>query len=169
MSTFKTVILAFALCAVNCWAADSSELSPSDTSAAKVSALADSLTTYGTIASGGVEVNPLIGTTPAGLLGLVGAKLGVIEYVKNLPPAEREEGLDTLSSIWGGVSANNIAVFLFHSSPIGILIGGISGVMIWQNRIEERRNEELAQTLLPPTQGNAQGTPAPVIMASSDL
>jgi hypothetical protein len=166
MSAFKAIVIAIALCAANCWAADESELPSSDTNAAKVSALADSLTTYGVIASGGAEVNPLIGTTPVGLLALVGAKLGMIEYVNNLPPAEREEGLDTLASIWGGVSANNLAVLLFHSSPIGMLIGGITSSVIWQNRTEQRRDDEQAQALRALEQDVAPTNTASAIFAS---
>lgn len=166
MSAFKTAILALAICAVSCWAADSSELPATDTDAAKVTALADSLTTYGVIASGGAELNPLVGTSPVGLLALVGTKLGMIEYVNNLPPAEREEGLNTLSSLWGGVSANNVAVLLFHSSPIGMLIGGITGSMIWQSRIEQHRDDEQAQALRSLIQDDAQNTTASTFFAS---
>lgn len=52
-------------------------------------AMADGISTGLAISSGALEMNPLISTSPAGLIALTGAKIGLVKRTDRLPEAEK--------------------------------------------------------------------------------
>lgn len=98
---------------------------------AMAAAAADIVTTSFAIASGGVEMNPLISTTPLGLAALAATKIGLIKYAGTLPEPEKRVALKSTSSVWGGAAVNNIAVYLAAPPPFPIIAGLIMGFATW--------------------------------------
>lgn len=98
---------------------------------AMAAAAADVVTTSLAIASGGVEMNPLISTTPLGLAALAATKIGLIKYVGTFPEPEKRVALKSTSSVWGGAAVNNIAVYFAAPPPFPIIAGLIMGFATW--------------------------------------
>jgi hypothetical protein len=69
---------------------------------AMAAAAADVMSTSLALASGGVEMNPLVSTTPLGLVALAATKIGLIKYAGTLPEPEKRIALKSTSSLWGG-------------------------------------------------------------------
>lgn len=102
--------------------------SPSPIQFVAVTALGDSLTTYIGLSGGAIEVNPLINTSPIGLITLFAVKLGITSYINQQPEPQRSSGLKKLAGAWGGVSINNLLVIAGASTPVSLIGGVIAGI-----------------------------------------
>lgn len=128
-----TLLLAMSAHAEDYTTADGapSSMSFSPKSTARAAAVADSVSTYLAIAAGGAEMNPLVSTSPMGLVVLAGMKLGFVELADHMEPAKRATTLRTVSAVWGGVSVSNILLALSVSPPVAAVVAVASGLTIW--------------------------------------
>ncbi len=101
---------------------------------ARQAAWADGLSTALAMSQGAVERNPLVGSTPAGLLAATGAKLGMVELVdrSNLTPEQRHRTLNAMAALWGGASINNLLILLSAQPPVAMLAGVAGGLWMWR-------------------------------------
>ncbi len=107
-------------------------------STAQVAAVADSVSTYLALAGGATELNPLVSTSPLGLVALVGAKLMLVEYSDKLPPEKRARALQIYSTFWGGASASNLLLAASVAPPVAIVGGLATAYYMWQHHKEQR-------------------------------
>lgn len=109
-------------------------------------AVADGITTGLAVSSGALEMNPLISTSPAGLVVLTGAKIALVKYADRLPEDEKRMLIKSSSSLWTGAAVNNLMVLLSAPSPVAIAAGLVAGVLWWQHsaRVYERADREIA-------------------------
>lgn len=97
---------------------------------AQIAAVGDSVSTYLALSAGGVELNPIVNTSPIGLVALAGAKLLVLDYVdKNYVDDERVQIHNSLSSVFTFASVNNLLIALSATGPVAIVGGVIAGVI----------------------------------------
>lgn len=96
-------------------------------------AIADGVTTGIALAGGAVEMNPMVPTSPLGLIGLTGAKIMLVKYANTLPEQEKRTVLKTTTGLWGGAAANNLLVLLGAPPPIPLFAGAVIGVMAWRH------------------------------------
>lgn len=96
-------------------------------------AIADGVTTGIALAGGAVEMNPMVPTSPLGLIGLTGAKIMLVNYASTLPEQEKRTVLKTTTGLWGGAAANNLLVLLGAPPPIPLFAGAVIGVMAWRH------------------------------------
>lgn len=101
--------------------------------AAMTAAVADGITTGLALAGGAVEMNPLVPTSPLGLIGLTGAKIMLVKYANTLPEDEKRTVLKTSTGLWSGAAMNNLMVLLGAPPPIPLFAGAIMGVMAWRH------------------------------------
>lgn len=97
-------------------------------------AVADSVSTHLALQAGAVETNPLVHTSVGGLVLLAGIKLGVLSWVDDsasLSAKEKESAHRTMTSLWGGVTANNLLLATAATGPVAIVGGRITGVVLW--------------------------------------
>ena len=108
-------------------------------------AVADGITTGLAVSSGALEMNPLISTSPAGLIVLTGAKIGLVKYADRLPQNEKRMVIKSSSSLWTGAAVNNLMVLLSAPTPLAVATGVIAGVLWWQHssRVYERADREI--------------------------
>jgi hypothetical protein len=108
-------------------------------------AVADGITTGLAVSSGALEMNPLISTSPAGLVVLTGAKIALVKYADRLPEDEKRTLIKTSSSLWTGAAVNNLMVLLSAPTPAAIAVGVVAGVLWWQHstRVYERADREI--------------------------
>ena len=123
---------------------------------AMAAAVADVMTTGLAVAGGAVEMNPLVSTTPLGLLALAGTKIGFVKYVGTLPEPEKRVALKSSSSIWGGAAVNNIAVYLAAPPPFPVIAGLIMGFATWSRMSNnyEIADRKIALSLAKERDGN---------------
>ena len=97
-------------------------------------AWADGVSTALALSNGAFERNPLIGASPASLLAVTGAKLGIVEWVERsqLEPQQRQRTLKALSAMWGGASINNLFVLLSAQPAVALLAGLAGGLWLWR-------------------------------------
>lgn len=109
-------------------------------------AVADGITTGLAVSSGALEMNPLISTSPAGLVVLTGAKIALVKYADRLPEDEKRTVIKTSSSLWTGAAVNNLMVLLSVPTPAAVAAGVVAGVLWWQHstRVYERADREIA-------------------------
>lgn len=107
-------------------------------------AVVDSLSTHLALAAGGVETNPLVSTSPVGLLALIGVKLGLLQVAETLPPEQRRTWMNSSSAVWGGAAVNNLFVAVAAHPVISLGAGLLSGVYFWQR--EDARQALAAST-----------------------
>jgi hypothetical protein len=119
-------------------------------------ATADVMTTSLVIASGGVEMNPLVSSTPLGLVAFAATKIGLIKYAATLPEPEKRVTLKSTSSVWGGAAVNNIAVYLAAPPPFPIIAGLIMGFATWNTMSNnyDTADKKLAASLAKEPEGN---------------
>ncbi len=117
-------------------------LSPKAT--AQAAAVADSISTYLAIAGGATELNPLVSTTPVGLVALVGAKLFLVEYSDKLPPEKRARAMQIYSSFWGGASASNLLLAASVAPPVALVGGVATAYYMWQRHKAQQVEEAKA-------------------------
>lgn len=132
---------------------------------ATIAAVADGVTTGMALSAGAIESNPLIATSPVGLIAVTGLKLGLVNYADTLPEQEKRFALKSTSAVWGGAAVNNIMVFLAAPPPVPILAGLVTGIMAWQhleNKYEKEdirlaaKNSKLATSKIQTTQKAAE-------------
>jgi len=123
---------------------------------AMAAAVTDVMTTGLAVAGGAVEMNPLVSTTPLGLLALAGTKIGFVKYVGTLPEPEKRVALKSSSSIWGGAAVNNIAVYLAAPPPFPVIAGLIMGFATWNGMSNnyETADKKVAASLAKKRDGN---------------
>jgi len=121
---------------------------------ARQAAWADGLSTVLALSQGAVERNPLIGSSPAGLLAVTGAKLGLVEWVdrSGMTPEQRHSMLNALAAVWGGASINNVLVLLSAQPAVAVLAGVAGGLWMWRKRGADMLPDAVAaQVSLPNT------------------
>lgn len=125
-----TCALALALCSFASHA-DGLTLKESATSAA----VADSVSTYVALSAGAVEANPLVVTSPAGLVALAGLKWGLVEWVgaSGMAKHEKAQTLRAVTSLWGGVTVNNLLIAASATGPLAIAGGVVAAVVLWNH------------------------------------
>lgn len=115
-------------------------------SSAITAAIADGVTTNLALSAGAVEANPLIFTSPLGLVALTGMKIGLVKYAATLPEPEKRLTLKSTSALWGGAAANNLMVLFAAPPPFPIIAGLVMGIATWMNmgRRYEKEDQLLA-------------------------
>ena len=107
--------------------------------AASGCALLDGLTTQMSLANGGIEINPLIGTQPDAMLlaALTFCKMLAAFAALNAPPMFRIPFLTGAVAVWGGVSVNNILVATIVPDPVPLVGGVLAGLCLlaWAVRL----------------------------------
>jgi len=101
-------------------------------------AWADGISTVLAVSNGAIERNPLIGTSPASLLAVTGAKLGLVQWVERseLAPEKRQRTLKALSAMWGGASINNLFILMSAQPAVALLAGVAGGWWLWRGEDE---------------------------------
>lgn len=109
-------------------------------------AVADGVTTGLALSAGALEMNPLVSTSPAGLVMLTGAKIGLVKLADRLPEDEKRLVIKTSSSLWTGAAVNNLMVLLSAPSPAAIAAGVVAGVLWWRHstRVYALADREIA-------------------------
>jgi hypothetical protein len=99
---------------------------------------ADAVTTVAGVASGlAVEANPLI-ASPAGLVASVALRLVIVNEIDKLPETERVSAMAKFNSLTWGIAASNLAILASASNPIGLVVGLLTGLSVWQSSEDER-------------------------------
>lgn len=124
-------------------AADSPEPSAAAQDA-QVAAVADAASTWAVLSGGGFELNPLLPTSPAGLLGLTALKLGLARHLDGLPTEEREFGLKASTALWGGAAMNNLLAAASVAPPLGLVAGLTTGAVLWWRTAQRLQDERAA-------------------------
>jgi hypothetical protein len=130
---------------------------------ARAAAVADGVSTALALSTGAVETNPLIATSPLGLLALTGAKIGLVNFARTLPEHERRTVLKASGAVWGGAAVNNLLVLMAAPTPVAVLAGVVAGVLSWRHTAHayaaaDRALAEAGQATPLPEPG-AQGEP----------
>ena len=118
---------------------DEPVMKPED--AAVTAAVADGVTTILAVSAGGIEMNPLISASPAGVIAVTGVKYGLVKFAASLPEHERRTTLKTSAALWGGAAVNNMLIFLAAPQPLAIIAALITGFLTW-GHMESRYKEE---------------------------
>lgn len=127
----------------------SSQLTRDLKTRAYIGAVADSVSTHIGLAGGGAaEANPLVNTSPAGLLLLAGVKIGITEAVNrsSWPEVDKQRFNNNVSAMWTGVSVNNLLIAASASTPVAIGGGVLVGYLLWKNgkeKIEAAEHERI--------------------------
>lgn len=100
---------------------------------AAASALADGVSTIGVLAAGGVELNPVMPSSPLGIVMMTAAKMGLARWANDLPDEERKSTLRSMNATFGGAAVNNILVLATAANPIALVGGLIAGVYFWKD------------------------------------
>lgn len=96
-----------------------------DDTKAKNAAISDGITTLIGISQGATEANPLVNTSPIGILGLTALKFALINNIKesDISETEKSKKLNDLYGLWGGLSVNNLLITLGAPSGVAIPLG----------------------------------------------
>ncbi|MGX4640633.1 hypothetical protein [Massilia sp. SYSU DXS3249] len=110
------------------------------------SAMVDGVSTGLALSAGAIEMNPLVSTSPLGLVALTGAKIGLVKLAGRLPKNEKRLVIKTSSAIWGGAAVNNLMVLASAAPTVAIGTGVIAGVLWWlhSTRVYEEADREIA-------------------------
>jgi hypothetical protein len=101
-----------------------------------IGSAADSISTHAAISSGlAEEANPLVDTSVGGLIVLAGLKIGLSEAIdrSDMPDLQKAEFQNMASSLWLGVSANNLMLAAASTGPAAIVVGIVTGYALWRN------------------------------------
>lgn len=105
-------------------------------------AVADGVTTGMALSLGSaVELNPLISTSPLGLVAMTGMKIGLVKFAETLPEEDKRVAMKTSSAVWGGAAMNNLLVLLAAPGPLSVLVGLVTGIATWmhmENQYQEQ-------------------------------
>jgi hypothetical protein len=118
---------------------------------AQAAAVADSVSTLVGIANGARELNPLVSTSPVGLIALAGVKFYLVHQADSMPKEKRERVLRTYSSFWGGASASNLLIAASVAPPVALAAGLATAYVMWQrskNAKAEGTDVEVQPTVL---------------------
>jgi hypothetical protein len=113
---------------------------------AAASAFADGMSTLGVLAAGGVELNPIMPTSPVGILMMTAAKMGMTQWANNLPEEERRSTLRSMNATFGGAAVNNLLVLATAANPIALVGGLVAGIYFWKDTDEKLTAEAEART-----------------------
>lgn len=132
-------------------------------------AVADGISTGLALSAGAVEMNPLISTSPLGLVALTGAKIGLVKFADRLPEPEKRLVIKSTSAVWGGAAVNNLMVLMSAPSPVALAAGVVAGVLWWRHstRVYERADRELAARQQQPAPDTA--APQPEVVAEAPV
>ncbi|MES3023928.1 MAG: hypothetical protein V4857_20370 [Pseudomonadota bacterium] len=112
--------------------AEPTQAEPIDGAAyAATAAVADGLSTGIALSAGAIEMNPLVPTSPLGLILITGLKIGVAKFAETLPEAEKRLTLKTTAAAWGGAAVNNLLLCFAVPGPIAVLVGLAAGIATW--------------------------------------
>lgn len=116
-------------------------------------AIADGISTHAALAAGATEMNPIMPTSPLGLLAMTGMKIGLAKYAETLPEEDKRNTIKTTTAIWGGAAVNNLLVAAAGASPFALLAGLLFGISSWlyvdeQYAQQDRQNALLASNAL---------------------
>lgn len=114
--------------------------------AAMHSAVADGVSTGLALSAGAVEMNPMISTSPLGLVALTGAKIGLVKFADRLPKQQKRLVIKSASAVWGGAAVNNLMV-LISATPIAAVGAGIIAGTLWwlhSSAVYEEADREIA-------------------------
>ena len=147
------------------------DASPEDAkNRAMASAVADGVTTGLAISAGGLEANPLISTSPIGLVAVTAMKLGVVQYADTLSQEDKRVVLKSGSALWGGAAVNNIMVLLAAPPPFPIVAGLIMGIATWSHMGNlYEREDMLAAADRKKTVAEEEGTQATTLVEAAAL
>lgn len=95
-------------------------------------AIADGVTTGVALASGALEMNPLVSPSPLGLVVLTAAKVGLVRYAAHLPEDDKRLVMKTTTAAWGGAAVNNLMVLVAAPPPLPLLAGLAMAVIGWR-------------------------------------
>lgn len=138
---------------------------------AVVAAVADGVTTGMALSAGALELNPLMPTSPIGLIAVTGVKIGLAKYAETLPEAEKRLTMKASSAIWGGAAVNNLMVLMAAPPPIPVIVGLVTGFATWmhmQSQYEEADRIAAAnrETAIAANEGDTQSKVLTVAMDS---
>lgn len=119
------------------------ETQPNGKTHAMAAAVADGVTTGMALSAGALETNPLIATSPVGLVAVTGLKIGLVNLADSLPQQEKRLTLKSTSAVWGGAAVNNILVFLAAPAPFPILAGFVAGIMTWNHLTNQYEKDDI--------------------------
>lgn len=108
-------------------------------SRASIAAATDILTTTVALSQGGYDLNPIIGTNQAMLIPMTIFKFYIINRVATSddPDHVKKNNLNFITSLWGGAVINNFLVLVGVTSPASLMIGAVSGYMIYDKLSEK--------------------------------
>jgi hypothetical protein len=136
---------------------------------AQAAAVADSVSTYLALAGGATELNPLVSTSPIGLVALVGAKLLLVEYSDKLAPEKRAKAMQIYSTFWGGASASNLLLAASVAPPVAIAGGVATAYYMWKHHKDQQvQAKALALAKAQTHAQTGQQRSAPVVMVLAD-
>lgn len=98
---------------------------------AMTAAVADGVTTGIGLASGAVEMNPLVSPSPLGVLAMTGLKIGLVKYAETLPEEDKRTALKAGAAVWSGAAINNLLVLAAAPTPLSVVAGVIMGIATW--------------------------------------
>lgn len=104
-------------------------------------AVADGVTTGLALSSGAVELNPIMPTSPLGLVVVTGMKIGLVKYAETLPEEEKRLTMKTSSAFWGGAAINNLMVLFAAPPPLPVIAGLLMGLATW-NHMENQYEQQ---------------------------
>lgn len=111
-------------------------------------AVADGVTTGVALSLGaGVEMNPLIMTSPLGLVAMTGLKIGLVKYADTLPEEDKRTAMKTSSAVWGGAAMNNLLVLLAAPGPLSVIVGLITGIATWMHMENQYQEQDRVAAL----------------------
>jgi hypothetical protein len=128
---------------------------------ARTAAVADGVTTALALSAGAMEMNPLVSTSPLGLIALTGAKIGLVNFARTLPEQDKRMVLKTSTALWSGAAVNNLLVLMAAPTPLAVVAGVLVGVLSWRHT--SSRYEEVDRALAAVEQA------APVVGARLDV
>jgi ABC-type spermidine/putrescine transport system permease subunit II len=134
---------------------------------AQAAAVADSVSTYLALAGGATELNPLVNTSPIGLVALVGAKLMLVEYSDKMPPEKRAKAMQIYSTFWGGASASNLMLAASVAPPVALAVGLATAYYLWKHHEEQQAKAQQA-TVLAQTEASSKAAAPVVVMVVAD-
>lgn len=113
---------------------------------AQTMAIGDSLSTGLGLAAGAAEANPLVNTSPLGLVALAGMKLLMLNHIDQYPDERRVPLQRKMSSFWGGLSANNLLLAAGATGGLAVPAGILAGYLIYNSeKFEQAEAQALAK------------------------
>ena len=103
-----------------------------DLSPASKAAIIDGATTALAFSKGHQETS-IIGTSYGALVLFTALKVAGAESAKDHEVLQK-----SFTAVWGGAAANNVAIMLFNSTPIGWVAGIVTGVYLF-NKVEVKQ------------------------------